>query len=126
MNRVRCFRLTKAVAMPLLESVHHFLPFLRMGFYSASARSRQNREMGRPRKEWPRPEPVQIELNGKVYSGTYTVTRDGTVRVSYGFRSTSAHNGSISPQHYAKFLLGELIPESDDKRGVQGSKKDPS
>jgi len=76
--------------------------------------------MGRVRKKWTHPEPVQIDLNGRVYSGTYTVAPDGTVTVSYGLRSKSAHNGSISPQHYAKFLLGELIPEGDYSREGQG------
>jgi hypothetical protein len=67
--------------------------------------------MGRVPKQSTRPEPVQIELNGKLHTGTYTVAPDGTVTVSCAFGSKSAHNGSIGHQHYAKFLLAELIPK---------------
>jgi len=66
--------------------------------------------MGRVRKQPTRPETVQLELNGKLHTGTYTVDSDGAVTVTYGLRSKSAHNGSISPAIYATFLLGELIP----------------
>jgi hypothetical protein len=54
-----------------------------------------------------RPEPIQIELRGKVHVGTYTVASDSTVTVSCAYGSKSAHNGSIGPQHYAKFCEHE-------------------
>lgn len=74
------------------------------------------------RKQSTRPEPVQIELNGKLFTGRYTVAPDGTVTVSCAYGSKSAHNGSIAPQHYAVFLLGELIPE-DAIRESQAPRK---
>jgi hypothetical protein len=33
--------------------------------------------------------------------------------VSCAFGSKSAHNGSIGPEHFAKFLLAELIPDNE-------------
>jgi hypothetical protein len=80
--------------------------------YFAKRTCHRIQTMARVPKEPPRPEPVEIKINGTLFSGTYTVDRDGIVTVRCTFGSKSAHNGSISPQHFAKHLLGELIPAS--------------
>lgn len=65
--------------------------------------------MARVQKEPPRPKPVQVQLHGKLYTGTYTVAPDGTVTVSCAYGSKSRHNKSIPPYGLAEFLLIDLI-----------------
>lgn len=63
-----------------------------------------------PRPAGGAPQPVEVELEGKQYTGTYTVA-GSVIRVSYGFASKSTQTGGMRPDDLAKMILGELVRE---------------
>ena len=52
--------------------------------------------------------PVMIELDGRIYSGSYSVD-DGLIRVAYDFRRKTTRLGRTPPLILAKILLAELV-----------------
>jgi hypothetical protein len=68
-------------------------------------------------KKQPRVYQVEVERNGVLHTGTYTIER-GIITVSYEFRQNTTQVGSMPPEALAKILLGEIL---DGKFGKEGS-----
>ncbi len=66
--------------------------------------------MASKRKTPPMPQPVSIEVNGKVYTGTYTVDA-GMISVSSAMGIKKTQVGGSSPGNLAQLMLGELVRE---------------
>ena len=65
-------------------------------------------------KNQPHVYPVEVEKNGVLYSGTYTIQR-GIITVSYEFIDNTAHVGSMPPEVLAKQLLREILDGKVEK-----------
>lgn len=53
---------------------------------------------------------VSVEIEGKEYHGTYTVTGDlPLVRVVSSYGSHATQQGGLPPEHLAQVLLCELV-----------------
>jgi hypothetical protein len=55
--------------------------------------------------------PIQIEIDGKIYTGHYTVC-DGLITVSSDIGSKAKPTGRTPPRIIARWVLGELARES--------------
>ncbi|SCY33567.1 hypothetical protein SAMN05216308_10836 [Nitrosospira sp. Nsp13] len=59
-------------------------------------------------KEQPREYPVEVERDGIVHSGTYTIER-GIITVLYEFSVNTTQLGSMPHEVLAKILLAEIL-----------------
>lgn len=59
-------------------------------------------------KKQPHVYPVEVERDGVLHSGTYTIER-GIITVTYEFRENPAQVGAMSHEVLAKVLLGEIL-----------------
>jgi hypothetical protein len=54
---------------------------------------------------------VNVEKDGVLYAGTYTVKHEN-VTVSYGEMQKKGHVGSMQPETVAKILLREILRDT--------------
>jgi hypothetical protein len=59
-------------------------------------------------KKQPQVNPVEVEKDGVLYSGTYTV-QNGIITVSYEFREKRTQVGDTPPKIMAQILLSEIL-----------------
>lgn len=67
-----------------------------------------------PKQREPRWLPVSIELNGKTYDGSYSVS-GGMITVSGPYGSRRTQVGGSPPDMLARMLLAEIVHQNKDE-----------
>jgi len=80
------------------------------GRLSAMRCNRENAEVA-----WSAPVPIEIDLNGKIYTGTYVIdVTVGMITVTYGRKGKIAQLSGLAsaPESLARIMLQELVTKA--------------